>query len=727
MPTEEFSETDDNAKTPPAFNFVERELKLPEISLGYRLSLLAVGAVMILLPLIYLGLAVAVAGSVFFFAAHAYLALGATSNGPFQVLALFPFYVAPLVAGILLTLVLIKPLFAPRRREPEVFSLEQPDAPELFALIGWICRSLQAPLPSRVDLSCGVNAGARLRGGLRRRLDGDIVLSIGLPLAAGLNASQLAGVIAHEYGHLSRGKAMRADYFIQQINRWFYDAVYEPDVWDLYLREKCDEENQEWLLVSFLYVVRAGIALGRAVLWVLLMAGNVVSSFLSRQMEFDADQYELKISGSETFISTTQRLQQLSLGLAIAQKQMVAKWKKERKLFDRIPDYIVCRANEISADAQEQFYARVFRRKTGLFDQQPSDAERTERARAAKEPGVFRETRPATALFADYPGLSRRLTLFFYRDLIGPSFSESSLVALEQKPAQSGHDYATDRANIHRHFLSIVTDLRPLLLAENKSLACRPQNILREEILVCRRQMLESLSSARAALAAFTDAETRLAQAEQAAQLLAAGFQFEPADFGMSDSEVETAQREARAELKAADAELALFEAAGKLRLLDAVQLLPLAYTGALIPGAIKLQDEARELIHVLSRLGEVFAPMLELRQDCATLEIMLTYRRSQPAADNAAAALENLGMKIQESVNALQERLSQIRYPFEHETAHVMLSEFVRNKEYHADPFELLLREGKSHTERLLEIYNRLLGNLVVICERVESQIAND
>ncbi len=108
-------------------------------------------------------------------------------------------------------------------------------------------------------------------------------------------------------------------------------------------------------------------------------------------------------------------------------------------------------------------------------------------------------------------------------------------------------------------------------------------------------------------------------------------------------------------------------------------------------------------------------------------LEILLVYRRSQPAAENAAAALENLAMEIQERVNAIQEQTSQIRYPFEHETGHVMISEFVRNKEYHADPYELLLREGKSHSEKLLEIYNRLLGNLVVICERVESQLTGD
>ena len=178
------------------------------------------------------------------------------------VVTLFPFYLLPLIGGFLLTLVLIKPLFAPRRAEAEGFSLEREEAPELFALIGWICRSLGAPLPSSVYLNCGANAGASLRGGTRGMFGNDIALSIGLPLVAGLNLRQLAGVIAHEYGHLARGKAMRADYFIQHINRWFYDAVYEPDAWDIYLRDRCHDESQGAMVLGVLYFTRAAIAVG---------------------------------------------------------------------------------------------------------------------------------------------------------------------------------------------------------------------------------------------------------------------------------------------------------------------------------------------------------------------------------------------------------------------------------------------------------------------------------
>ena len=45
----------------------------------------------------------------------------------------------------------------------------------------------------------------------------------------------------------------------------------------------------------------------RKSLWVLMAAGNLLSSFMSRQMEFDADLYELKLSGSDNFVAVGNR------------------------------------------------------------------------------------------------------------------------------------------------------------------------------------------------------------------------------------------------------------------------------------------------------------------------------------------------------------------------------------------------------------------------------------
>jgi hypothetical protein len=50
-------------------------------------------------------------------------------------------------------------------------------------------------------------------------------------------------------------------------------------------------------------------------------------------------------------------------------------------------------------------------------------------------------------------------------------------------------------------------------------------------------------------------------------------------------------------------------------------------------------------------------------------------------------------------------------------------VSHFARNKEYCADPIEAVLRESSSHIEKLFSLEERLLSNVIQICEKVEAQ----
>jgi hypothetical protein len=60
----------------------------------------------------------------------------------------------------------------------------------------------------------------------------DLVLTIGMPLVAGMSLRQFAGVLAHEFGHFSQGAGMRLSFIIRSINLWFMRVVYERDDWD---------------------------------------------------------------------------------------------------------------------------------------------------------------------------------------------------------------------------------------------------------------------------------------------------------------------------------------------------------------------------------------------------------------------------------------------------------------------------------------------------------------
>ncbi|MDB6065463.1 MAG: Peptidase Ste24p [Pedosphaera sp.] len=704
-----------------ALQFIEGALERPKISFLYRFSLVFVCLGMILLPVLYVGLIGLFGYGVYYFAVHSTSILSWPVPGLFGLGFKFLLYFGPLFGGFVMLLFLVKPIFYRLRNDSEHFSIDVADAPQLFAFIGWICRSIDAPIPSRIDMDCSVNASAGFRAGLRSMFGNDIILTIGLPLVAGLNVDQLAGIIAHEYGHFSQGSAMRAHYIIRHINFWFFRLVYQRDDMDMALEHSSEDEEQYLRVRLFLYLTRAGVWFGRKIVWLFMFMGNLLSSFMSRQMEYNADRYELKLSGTENFLSTQLRVRQLNLGQTIMQQKLKAKWKKERKLFDQIPHLIVNHANELSADVQGRLHAFASKKKTGLFDSHPSDADREAHAVAANEPGIFHSTAPAASLFTDFPELSRRATLFHYKNVFGPAFSPDWLIPSAPPVEQVMHEDNTDRENIERYFFGIASELRPIIITESKSLVVRGQEVLTASILACRQQMEQLLPAAQKALAALNEADARLLQTARAAHLLQAGLAFQPVDFGVMDGEIEAAHAAAVASVQTAGQELQAFEQAARKRLTDALQLIRRPQSAAVIPNAVQLQDEATQMIWVLSRMDGVFESLAEMRKDCAALEIVLEYRRNQPFADNLTTTLENLCTGLQQRINQIQQQTARIRYPFQHATENVFVSEYARNKEYRPDPMELTLLEGRSHIEKLHALYHRVLSRLVAIAEQVE------
>src|SRR5579859_7608221 len=170
-----------------SFQLTDRVFERPPVQPLYRFSLLVVALAMVLLPLLYLALIGCFGYAVYWYAVHFshFLHNDYIGRGGWLLIELG--YFVPLFAGSIMFLFMIKPLFAPRHKENEHFSLELADAPQLFTFLGWICRSLNAPIPSRVDVDCSVNASAGFRSGFSSFFGNDIVLTIGLPLVAGMN------------------------------------------------------------------------------------------------------------------------------------------------------------------------------------------------------------------------------------------------------------------------------------------------------------------------------------------------------------------------------------------------------------------------------------------------------------------------------------------------------------------------------------------------------------
>lgn len=429
------------------------------VHLGYRVGLVAVTLVILALPLVYAALIVAVGYGVYL---HATLNTGLLGRGTGLhgwLLYLLLLYLGPIVVGMLLVLFMVKPLFAPPPRPPAPVALDPARFPTLFGFVGRLRETLGAPMPRAIHVDCAVNASAGPLRGFFSLLTGDLLLTIGMPLVAGMSARQLAGVLAHELGHFAQGSGMRLSYLVRSVNAWFARVVYQRDALDVWLARNSTEADGRIALI--LMAARFLIWLTRRLLWALMMAGHAVSSFMLRQMELDADRYEARLAGSEVFRDTALRLRVLTVAAQRSIETLAESWS-DRRLVEDLPSFVAAVAETLPPDGVEQGAGILT---PSVFDTHPPDEARIASAERERAPGVFRLEAPARLLFDDYEALLREATRAFYEREQGVPLEGVELLPVSSFTAR--HTAALDAARVAEDYLRGTGSLEdPLPLPE---------------------------------------------------------------------------------------------------------------------------------------------------------------------------------------------------------------------------------------------------------------------
>jgi Zn-dependent protease with chaperone function len=365
----------------------------------YRLAVICVAGFVLVLPLVYIAL-IALLGYGVYWHAITNTHIASIGTGRSRLVAVLV-YLAPILAGSVAVLFMLKPLFA---RTPQRFrqvSLNRGRQPLLFAFVEKICDTVHAPRPVRIDLAMDVNASASLGGGLLALARSQPVLTIGMPLVGGLTLEQFAGVLAHEFGHFSQGTAMRATYVVRSVNMWFAKVVYLRDEWDEWLAEATEEVDLRigWVI----YLTKFVVFLSRGVLWCFMMASHAMSCGLSRLMEYDADRYETRLAGTETFIATSKQLFRLNYGFReffralFSGKPVAASGNFVRDL--------LAYCNQLDHVDDKRIQRLQKKERTGWFDTHPSTADRIAASQAENAPGVFHSPLPAEVVFNGFDQL----------------------------------------------------------------------------------------------------------------------------------------------------------------------------------------------------------------------------------------------------------------------------------------------------------------------------------
>ena len=640
----------------------------PELAASplYLLGLMLTAGVVLLLPVLYVALIAVVAWLVYWHAtAHVYWLGLIHGRGALLMLML---YGIPLVAGPLVVLFMLKPLIAPRS-EPELGpTLDRDEQPALFALIDGLCETLGAPVPRRVEVRADVNAAAAFRNGLwsvfRR---GDLILMIGLPLAAGLNVRDFAGVLAHEFGHFRQGLAMRLSYVVRRVNGWFARVVYQRDDWDVALDDGTQSEYG-WVIFFCLFL-KLAVAITRGVLWVLMMVSHAVSGFVSRQMEYDADAAAVLVAGQE---HTGRVLTELTLlnGLFGDTLENPDPRLAPGELHDNIPEFVAEQARLVDSTQRAALRDRELAEKTGLFDTHPSLRARDRHARGLDLPGVLADTafgRPARDLFADFRPLSKAVTYAFYREHLGDALEERRLrptkdLIAEVDAAASEHDGLTE-------FVGGVLDRgRPPRLALKPVTAPQDPKAVVSELRQARARLQQHRDEAAAALneadtvrrawmRAEVLCEVLRAHPERAKQVLAGSRE--------SARELERVVAECPAKLKAANARrLTAYDGPLTRRVDAALALLASPAIRSYVPEHRELRPRAEALAATATRLAAVAAAMDTVDRVRAKQEALMALLPRLGQRTKLVSAMRVGEQALRSGVATLAQRAEGLRYP---------------------------------------------------------------
>jgi Zn-dependent protease with chaperone function len=285
---------------PPAPANVPAEIT--RVGSAYRLRVLAMIGGLFLFLLLYL-VFVAVAGLL----AYWLLILPLPNIGGRGMLLFLVLKFGGAFAMILLWLFLFKGLFKGQKVERSTYvALEEKDHPELFAFIRRVYQDTGSPRPRRVYASPEVNAAlvydtSLLNLFIPPRKD----LLIGLGLVNVVNLSEFKAVLAHEFGHFAQ-RSVGLGSYLYVANRVMHDVIYSRDGLDQFVETWSQQDVRisfpAWGLKGVLWVVRK-------ILSGTYQGINLLHLSLSRQMEYNADNVAVSVTGSDALIHGLARLQ----------------------------------------------------------------------------------------------------------------------------------------------------------------------------------------------------------------------------------------------------------------------------------------------------------------------------------------------------------------------------------------------------------------------------------
>ena len=664
-----------------------------KVPFHYKIGILCVAILTIILPISYVAL---VAGNGYLlYQDWVVLAKG----GPDSDIRIWT-----LIMWSALFIFTIKPIFSFRGGNFKPYELKREEEPLLHAYVDRLCDVVGAPRPTVIRVDCQVNASASFKNTFSI-FGNNLVLTIGLPLVAGLNLREFTGVLAHEFGHFAQGSGMRLTYLVRLTMSWLARVVY--------YRDRLDEWLVRWSrggdirVMLILNILRFGVFITRCIMWFFLKTGEIFSCFMLRQMEYDADRYETRMAGCDAFKSTALKLPELNVAANYAFSDLANAWA-DKRLADNFPRLILENRKQITEEILEDLRRCVLEEKTSLLATHPADADRIASSAKERTDGVFQLEGDAQVLFSDFDDLCTKATYVYYEAVFDEPIYRKQLVDTDElvdreKRRAEGHKCLT------RYFMEVYAGDHPPVITPAE----------RER---------------------FTEAEAPV----MFAKLQSARLEMEEAKLGLHAYLDESGSREAAMhEIQARGGSMARwrdkhgnsrgrnskdlfnqFEKASRIRFLAGLALARDKDVHTLLEDREKLKTAAFRL-SILSSMGGIMDIPQQMRKNLGVIdsafEALQQDDSNQVARNRALRAVKDLYGNINEFYRALRP----IRFPYTHGSGDINLAEYACDaRPNDSEDFGVICHCAGTMLDRFFSLYFRIFGELVLLAEAAEEAI---
>jgi Zn-dependent protease with chaperone function len=619
-----------------------------------------------------------------------------------------------LLAGFLL-LFLVKPLFfRGKGEEQKIVTLTPGEEPLLFEAVGRLCAAIGTKPPTLIEVDCNPNAAALFRGGGLRAVAGrNLVLRIGLPLAAAMPVRQFAGVLAHELGHFRQQHGMVWSYLIRRVNFFFARVVFQRDKLDAWLIRLRRQRNHVRYLV---YLAAAALVEPtRGLLWLMYVVGEVLSCRVMQRMEYDADAAEAHVAGGAAFRETSLQLTMLQIAAEQVRSDLGAAFDTGR-LADDLPQMINRRFGQLSAHADE-IHASLNRQSTNWFDTHPSHPDRVRHVESLSAPGKIHADWPAGVLFRDFGGLCKRATAAHYRAVLGDGIKDVKLVSTaELVREQTGvRDAVKD---VRRYFQDHLLASRPVL--PDDAAALPPDDVsdadaCAEQLLAARDRMLALAAAVGPAMEDYEVGSGQCAAAN--AELLMAPLASSYDACQKIRAAANASLNDAVGKVNRALTTLSAFEAAARQRLTWGLRLLH-------VHGDAAAVADAARWVALCDPIRRAHEAVLAARDEATKIHVMYgAFDPKQPYRPLEVKILETMAAAVATCRQAV-EAFGDVPYPFEHATEGATCAAFLLPKTPDDHDVGQVMDAAMGLSGRYADLALLVLSKLVGHAERVEAAL---